>query len=55
MLHAKVLNSKIVDDKCEGDIISGKFPKRGSACHWGIAKFGKVYFESVVGDFTSLF
>ena len=55
VLLANVPNSKIFDDKREGDVISGVFIDRRIACHWGVAEFGKVEFESVVGDFSGLF
>ena len=42
VLLASVLNSKIVDDKRECDVLDGVFQERGIACHWGVAKFGKV-------------
>ena len=42
VLLANVLNSKIVNDKREGDIFADMFPERGRTCHWGVAEFGKV-------------
>ena len=55
MLLTNVLNSKIVNNKREGDVLAGMFPERGSACHWGIAEFGKVDLESVIVNFAGLY
>ena len=52
---ANVLNSRIFDNKRKGDVFAGIFPERGSMCHWGVAKFGNVEFESVVGNFAGPF
>ena len=42
VLIANILNSKIVNDKQEGDVLADVFPDIGSACHWGVAEFEKV-------------
>ena len=55
VILANVLNSKIFNKKRKGNVLAGLFPERSSACHWGVAEFGKVELESVVGKFSGLF